>query len=223
MPELTYREQIDAARILKIRGIVRELPPACYDFMNSIAATTGTFTRLAYALDLRTFFQFLIAERAAFSGLKLYQFTDRELASVSQTDLTAYIDYLTLYYKADADQPDALDLSKPVVNHELAIKRKLCSLRSFYEFLFMNKRVPANVIQLVALPKIHEKPIIRLNDAEMEKILTIARDGDEQMSEHQKKYHALTARRDYAMLMLFLGTGIRVSELIGLNIEDFNM
>lgn len=219
MPEQTYREQVEAQRILQIREINRELPQACGDFTRAIAVATGTFTRLAYALDLRTFFHFLQTERVAFSGKPLYLFSDEDLSRVSQSDLTAYIEYLTLYYKNDANDDQAL---KPMVNHELAIKRKLCSLRAFYDFLFMNNRVPSNVTQLVALPKIHEKPIIRLNDVEMQRMLSTAESG-ERMSAGQKKYQKLTAKRDYAMLSLFLGTGIRVSELVGLNISDVNM
>ena len=59
MSESVYREQVDAKRIQQIREISRELPQACGDFLRSIAVTTGTFTRLAYAIDLRTFFHFL--------------------------------------------------------------------------------------------------------------------------------------------------------------------
>ena len=98
---LTYREKLDAERIMQIRAIARELPPACGDFFSAIAVTTGTFTRLAYAIDLKTFFQFLQTERYQFSHKPLYQFSDADLASVSQSDLTAYTEYLTFYYKND--------------------------------------------------------------------------------------------------------------------------
>ena len=100
---LSYREKIDAERIMQIRGIARELPPACGDFFSAIAVTTGTFTRLAYAIDLKTFFQFLQTERYQFSHKPLYAFTNEDLALVSQSDLTAYIEYLTFYYKSEPD------------------------------------------------------------------------------------------------------------------------
>ena len=51
-----YREEMDAKRILQIRDITRELPQACGDFLRSIAISTSTLTRLAYAIDLNTFF-----------------------------------------------------------------------------------------------------------------------------------------------------------------------
>ncbi len=220
MADFSYRDQVDAARIIQIREICRDLPPACYDFISAITVTTGTFTRLAYAMDMRTFFHFLQSERVAFSNKPLYLFKDEDLAAVSQSDLAAYVDYLTLYYKNDQD--DQSRPLKPLVNHELAIKRKLCSLRAFYEYLFMNQRVPSNVTQLIALPKAHEKPIIRLSESEMSRLLSVAETG-EKLTARQHQYQKLTAKRDYAMLSLFLGTGIRVSECVSLNIADVNL
>ena len=220
MADTAYREQIDAKRIMQIRSITRELPQACSDFLRSIAVTTGTFTRLAYAIDLRTFFHFLQSERVAFSDKNLTLWSDEDLSRVSQSDLTAYVEYLTYYFKSD-DESGELPV-KALVNHDLAIKRKLCSIRSFYDFLFKNHRVPSNVTLLVPLPKIHEKPILRLNRDEMIKMLNQAETG-EGMTEGQKRYQKLTAKRDYAMLSLFLGTGIRVSECVGINLSDINM
>ena len=107
---LGYREKIDAERIMQIRNIARELPPACGDFFSAIAVTTGSFTRLAYAIDLKTFFSFLQTERYQFSHKPLYAFTNDDLALLTQSDLTAYIEYLTFYYKNESDdgEPRAL-------------------------------------------------------------------------------------------------------------------
>ena len=215
----SYREQVDAKRILQIREITRELPQACGDFLRNIAVTTGSFTRLAYAIDLRTFFHFLQTERYAFAQKPLYAMTDEDLARVSQSDLTAYIEYLTYYLKEDEDGENP---GRALVNHDLAIKRKLCSIRSFYEFLFKNQRIPANVTTLVPLPKIHEKPILRLTQQEMTRMLSQAETG-EGLTKHQQHYQKLTAKRDYALLSLFLGTGIRVSECVGINMSDVNL
>lgn len=216
---LGYREKIDAERIVQIRSIARELPPACGDFFSAIAVTTGTFTRLAYAIDLKTFFRFLQTERYQFSHKPLYAFTNDDLALVSQSDLTAYIEYLTFYYK---NEPDGKVPVKALTNHDLAIKRKLCSIRSFYDYLFKNGRIPANVTTLVPLPKIHEKPILRLSMEEMHRMLEQAATG-EGLTKRQQAWHKLTVKRDYALLSLFLGTGVRVSECVGINIGDVDL
>ena len=210
-----YREETDAKRILQIRAITKELPQACSDFIRSIAVTTSTLTRLAYAIDLRTFFHFLQSERVAFADKKLTLLTDQDLENLTRNDLTAYTEYLTYYFKSEDDSVP----NKAYVNHELSIKRKLCTVRSFYDYLFKNQRISSNVTELVPLPKIHEKPIIRLSKDELVRILNTAQSGD-QMSKGQQKFNRITAKRDYALLSLFLGTGIRVSECVGMDISD---
>ena len=216
-PVNQYREESDAKRILQIRAILRELPQACSDFIRSIAVTTSTLTRLAYTIDLRTFFCFLQSERVAFSEKKLTLMIDQDLERLTQSDLTAYTEYLTYYLKSE----DGSVPNKQYVNHELSIKRKLCSIRSFYDYLFKNQRISSNITELVPLPKIHEKPIIRLSKDELVRILSTAQTG-EKMSAGQKKFQKITAKRDFALLSLFLGTGIRVSECVGMNLNDID-
>lgn len=214
-----YREEIDANRIIKIRGILRELPQACSDFLSGIAVSTGTFTRLAYAIDLKTFIGFLYHERVYYSQKKPVLWDDQDFDHLKQSDLIAYTEYLTYYLKPtdDVSVPN-----KEYVNHELAIKRKLCTIRSFYDYLYKNQRISSNVTELVPLPKVHEKPIIRLNKDEMAKMLSMAQSGD-QLTKTQQKYQKITARRDFAILSLFLGTGIRVSECVGINLNDVDL
>ena len=53
-------------------------------------------------------------------------------------------------------------------------------------------------------------------------MLSLAQSGD-QMTRGQQKYQKLTAKRDYAMISLFLGTGIRVSECVGINMQDVDL
>lgn len=59
MASLTYHEQKDIENIKKLRGLIKELPPFCADFFRGIEPLTSTRTRIAYAYDLRIFFDFL--------------------------------------------------------------------------------------------------------------------------------------------------------------------
>lgn len=214
-----YRDEVNAKRIIQIREITRQLPAACSDFIRSIAVSTSTLTRLAYAIDLNTFFSFLHDERISFSDKPLILLNDQDLEKLTRMDIIAYTEYLTYYYKNSDD--DSVP-NKIFTNHELSIKRKLCTIRSFYDYLFKNQRISSNVTELVPLPRIHEKPIIRLNKEEMARMLELAQSG-EQLTKQQQKYQKITAKRDFAILSLFLGTGIRVSECVGLNISDIDL
>ena len=69
------------------------------------------------------------------------------------------------------------------------------------------------------LPKLHEKEIVRLEIDEVARLLDLVEDGDS-LTERQKAYHKKTRVRDLALMTLLLGTGIRVSECIGLNLND---
>ena len=214
-----YRDEVNAKRILRIREISRELPQSCGDFLRSIAVTTSPLTRLAYAIDLNTFFTFLHQERYLFAQKPVPLLQNADLEALTASDLTAYTEYLTYYLKSDEDHTAP---ERVLINHDLAIKRKLCSVRSFYDYLFKNQLIASNVTELVPLPKIHEKPILRLSRSEMTKLLSTAQSGDE-MSKGQQRFQKLTARRDYAILSLFLGTGIRVSECVGINLFDLDL
>ena len=95
--------------------------------------------------------------------------------------------------------------------------RKLSCIRSFFDYLFKNEVIPANVATMITLPKRREKPILYLEPDEVERLMDAVQTG-EGLSPRQRQYLQATQRRDIAILMMFLGTGIRVSELIGLTL-----
>ena len=80
-----FRDELDAKRILQIREITRGLPQACSDFLRSIAISTSSLTRLAYAIDLNTFFNFLHDERITFSQKELILLTDQDLGELTRS------------------------------------------------------------------------------------------------------------------------------------------
>lgn len=219
MPEvMDYHTQSDIKRLERLRGLQKELPAVCTDFFRSIAQTTSTLTRVAYAYDFRLFFQYLISENPIFADLDPRFMTDRELNAIQLRDIENYQDYLSQYYVMDEESGE----EHVVQNHELGIMRKLSSLRSLFEYLFKNKHIDANIATLVSLPKLHDKPILRLERDEMQRLLDTVSSG-EGLTSAQQRYLKFTRPRDTAMLLLFLGTGIRVSECVGLNIEDLDL
>ena len=106
-----------------------------------------------------------------------------------------------------------------VTNSEKAAKRKLCSLRGMYNFFFRYQLISSNPTQLVDMPKIHEQAITRLDVNEVSEFLDNVESGNK-LSLNQLKRHEKLKNRDLALLTLMLGTGIRVSECVGLDIND---
>ena len=220
MANISYVEQLNAERTEKIRAMLRSLPASCTDFINSIAMTTSVLTRMAYTIDLQTFCGYATKEIPYFADKSPENWTDEDFSHFTARDLNGYADYLTLYYK-DSDIGETIEQQKVLRNHECGVMRKLSSLRSYFDYLFKSERISGNIASLVSLPKLHEKPILHLVSSEVERLLSVAEDGT-QLTDTQQKFHNHTRKRDYAILMLFLGTGIRVSECVGIDITDLD-
>lgn len=208
--ELTYSQQRALTLIQQTRELLAELPEICTGFIRSIEPTTQPLTRYAYCSDLRLFFEFLTKEIPAFADKTITDITPSDIATVSARDVEMYLEYLSLYINEDDES---------VTNSDSGRMRKLASLRTFYKYLFKNALIATDVSRLVDMPKRHEKPILRMEIDEVARMLDLVESGDA-FSPHQQKYNEPTRLRDLAILALFLGTGIRVSELVGIDIDD---
>ena len=210
MAVLSYHEQEDIENTKRIRGILKELPPFCTDFFRGIEPRTSARTRLAYAYDLKTFFDFLKQANPELKSKKLRDLPLSLLDEIKLMDLEEYMEYLKCY---------STEKREDLMNTERGIMRKVSTVKSFYNYFYRTERIQNNPASLLQLPKIHEKEIIRLDVDEVARFLDEVEDG-ECLTEKQKVYHAKTKLRDLAMMTLLLGTGLRVSECVGLNIND---
>ena len=134
MANASYVDQLNAEQTEKIRAMLRTLPTACSDFINSIAMTTSVLTRMAYTIDLQTFCGYATKELPYFSDKLPENWTDLDLSHFTARDLNGYADYLTLYYK-ESDIGETVEQQKILRNHECGVMRKLSSLRSFFDYL----------------------------------------------------------------------------------------
>lgn len=215
-----FHTEAQLIRTRRLRELLRELPDICADYFLAIEQQTSPLTRLSYAYDLKLFFQYLSDELPKFAGKPITEFTADDIQKVSKQDLVRYARYLSLYIKNETLE-DGQVASREMTNQEYGIKRKYASLRAFYKYLFSEGLIEGNTAALVPLPKLHERAIIRLDIDEVSRILDLAENGQALPKAYQK-FHNVTKKRDLAMLSLFLGTGIRISECVGLNIDDLD-
>ena len=184
------------------------LPEYCFDFFTGIELNTSSLTRVNYAMDLAIFYDYI--SKYIFKKDKS-KVTLKDLDTLEAKHIEAFLSYLSFYELND----------KTFKNTENGKARKLASVRSFFKYLFNHDLISKNVVSKVPTPKLHTKEIVRLESDEIEKMLDAVNDPTS-FTERQKNYNKNTKVRDNAMVTLFLGTGIRVSELVGLNVEDFD-
>ncbi|EJR98179.1 tyrosine-type recombinase/integrase [Bacillus mycoides] len=89
------------------------------------------------------------------------------------------------------------------------INTRLRALRSFYNFLDKNKLIDKNPMKNIKLLRDRQKTIETLDNQEIEKLIKTIR-----------KQKTFVGFRDEVILLVFLDTGVRLSELVGINVED---
>ena len=208
--KVSYHEQTDISNTLRLREVLKTMPPFCKDYFRAIDATTTTKTRISYAYDIRIFFQFLLDQNPSFKDRSMSDLTVDVLDQVKALDIEEYEEYLKVYHIGE----------KTETNGERGLKRKLSALRSFYAYYYKREMIQTNPSVLVDVPKIHQKNITRLDADEVAMLLDYIEHGGDKLTGQKRAYYEKTKVRDLALVTLLLGTGIRVSECVGLDVED---
>ena len=94
-------------------------------------------------------------------------------------------------------------------------------LKTLYTYYLGNEMITKNPTALTEGPKIKVHDVIRLTDSQVSALLNAIR-TQEKMSEHAVRYNERMVSRDLAIMMTLLGTGMRISELVGLNVSDID-
>ena len=210
----TYQEETYIDNTIRLRGVLNTMPDFARDYFRAIEPTTSTKTRISYAYDIRIFFQFLISQNPSLAKIGIPNLNVSVLDQLKPIDIEEYMEYLKLY-----DSPND---QTTITNGERGLKRKISSLRSFYTYYYKRQAIETNPVQLVDMPKIHDKAIIRLDAGETAALLDYIEHCGDQLTGQRKAYYEKTKLRDLAIVTLLLGTGIRVSECVGLDVEDID-
>lgn len=209
----TYFDQRDINNAEKIEKILDEdLPEFCREYFVGISTNTTTLTRLNYAYDIRNFFGYMCNRIVRFKDKTTKKITTKDIESLSPFEIEAYLNYIEIYRDAAGNY---------VRNGERGKSRKLAAIRSMVKYFEKKQVIRYNPTASVETPKLHDKEIIRLNSEEIDTMMNVVESGDG-LSDHQQRYQENTKTRDLAIVSLFLGTGIRVSELVGLDLDDLN-
>ena len=206
-----YHDELNKKNILHLRELLGTLPPFCAQFFRGIQEYTSSRTRIAYAYDIRVFFEYLHESNPVFRKTPIKEYPLEILDQITRLDIEEYLEHCSYYIKD----------GKEYMNDERGKSRKLASLRSFYNYFFRNEMIEKNPAALVKMPKLHEKEIVRLDPDEVAILLDTVETG-EKLTKKQMQYHEKNKLRDVALLTLLLGTGIRVSECVGIDLQDID-
>lgn len=208
----TYRSMQESRQIQKTRELLDELPGYVSSYVNSKFEHLESRTRLSYVQDIRIFFLFLIQKNPM-----IHSFQDISLDvldHISFDDLSEYTAWLEEYQINGITHKNKQKGSGK--------KRKLSALSSLYDYLVRSEKVSRNPVKLIDRPKKESKEIRILEPNEQGGFLNVVEHGSDQMSEQMQRASKKNELRDKAIIYTLLGTGLRVSELVGLNVSDVN-
>ncbi|MBP5427628.1 MAG: tyrosine recombinase XerC [Clostridiales bacterium] len=178
-----------------------EMPNFLIDYLNYLETIKGKSknTILAYSYDLRLFLRFIkvhkqLVDKDNFEDISIKDFSTETLEDITLSDLYSFLSFV----------------NRERTNSSYARARKVASLKSFFNYLTNKvKIVSLNPTRELESPKILKKLPRYLNVAESKNLLNCVAS--------QKSAHKF---RDFAMLTLFLNCGMRLSELVGINLDD---
>lgn len=137
--------------------------------------------------------------------------TLEQLDLLQPEDIMEYMVFLSSYNKD----------GKECRNNENAKARKLSALKGFWKWAIGLKYLKNNPTLLISAPKIPKKNVIRLDEEETADLLQTVHSGNH-LTEKQLPYFDKLCSRDVAIISLLLDTGLRVSELVGIDYDDVN-
>lgn len=211
----TYKSQKNTYYTEKTNELLDVLPESVRLFNIAFERTSSPQTMWIYTQRISYFFRYLVNHHEAFKGKSMHQITYSDLDSLTADDVDVFIH--SIYVKNVTD-----------ANHEKVgntINNYLSALNQYFNFLFQREKISKNIIPLVQRSKrpVRKNPL-QLDRSQQQSLLNATATGDG-LTERQRKARTknnLMVLRDEAIIMLLLRTGIRVSELVGLNIDDIN-
>ena len=187
-----------------------EAPRIIRDFLTYHQTIQGHSKKTVdeYFLDLRNFFRFiksdrrLVSKEIPFDEISIDDVDLELIRSVTLADVYAYMDYLSRDRVTHPNSPGSAVGLSPA-----AKARKVATIRSFYKYLTAKAKLLAeNPMQDLDSPRLRKSLPRYLNMEESISLLNSV-SGQNQM-------------RDFCILTLFLNCGLRISELVGLNLSD---
>ncbi len=212
-----YQNDLQLSLDKKVKTIVNDLPDFMSKFFKDLK-TKGMSerTRLEYAYDMKRFMAF-VSSQAGFKDVNINACKASDILDVlTFDDIQEYLDTLNTHIHIDKHGE-----AKEIINSPSSKARKISSLRSLYKFYFRIGEINHNLSDLMDLPKIPDNNIVIMDKQQVSRILEAVSDTTN-MYNGEIIRHSKIVKRDYAIMMLFFGTGVRVSELVGIDLEDID-
>lgn len=210
---ITYQDKIKMQSENLSENLIATMPDFAKEYFETLKELNKQpRTITEYAYDMKIFFDW-VRSSPGFKNKNINSCTPSEvLDKLTYTDIQEYLKTFAKVSKVikegDREKRVRVD-SSPSFR-----ARKASSLKSFYSYYAKQGKITTHIAELIPVPKINKKNLVVLKQSQINKIMNIVGDVNEQ---------EMMAKRDYAILSILFGVGLRVSELVGLDVDDFEL
>ncbi len=202
-----------------LKDYLRDLPDFVFSYVEEYYNGESVNTKLAYSLDIKVFFDFL---RKEFSDIKKNEdFTARDMEKVTPVILIRFKAYLR-EYEVSYITPRGKEVKRVLRNSAFGINRKLSAVRGLFIYLYKTEQIKENVTDKIDFMKLHQKIKKPLTTQETVSLLDALYNGERYFEGRYLAEYNRRRLRDIALFITYLGTGVRVSELVALNVGDID-
>lgn len=213
-----YHEEQNSKKLHQLDEICKDLPSYVTEYLESLYSACEVSTRIAYAKDIKSFLQEMQKQNSYFAKYESIQ--DIPLELIGQLDFHDLQHYLNALRTEKYNK-----VRKNITTTEVSNARRLrvrASLSGWFRYLYINHLVPANPVEGVGkIKETESKAIDRLSVQESQRLMQGVETGSFG-SERQQIFEEKTRYRDTAIIKVLLETGIRISECVGLDLDDID-
>lgn len=201
-----YRTVEDKKNRELLSSLMERLPDFCEKFFVGREIRLSTNSMKTYGYKYVYFFAYIVEHHPKFQGKTVKDIKLKDLDSISSYDIERFLYWLK---------------EKNNTNKNSTLSAYIASLSSLWAYFHRRGMIDSNPLEIVDRERPKRKKVIYLKENEQDNFLNCVEYGSH-LSNRQQKFHDINKERDYAIMTLFLHSGIRISELVGLNISDVN-
>ena len=196
------------------------LPDFCTQYVIYMERSISPSSLNTYLLRISKFLEYLHADNSYFGNKEIFDFKVSDMANLTPDDINAFSHWI---YNTNCNHRKSSNPNTTISksNKETTVDNYLSAINSLWNFFLTEKYVKYNPVASVKRSRQKQKEIIKLDPDEQAKFLDSLYCG-EGFNEKQLMWNEKTRIRDIAMLMVLFGTGIRVSELVGMDVDDLD-
>lgn len=201
-----------------LKNFLSNMPDFVFEYIEMYYTGESVNTQMGYSIDLRIFFEYLL--KFKFRDIKSIENLDvSHMQEVTASDILRFKAYLK-EYDSEYISPDGKRIKCVRRNSAFGINRKLSSVRGLFSYLYKTDRIKENVTDKVDMNKLYQKIKKPLTSQEVMRLIDVLYNGEKYYEGRELAEYKRKKQRDIAIFIAYLGTGVRVSELVNLDVSD---